>query len=176
LLLTNAHVPGFVREQLSLTLPVWSMLPQVLLTEPLDPMPVRHLIAHARRTLAIKPVHGGQVMISGGWSGRWDAQGQRGEVIPAQVAGNLADAAAVYPALAGVRLAERDAARPESVCVDDIPIIDCLPGATNLLVGTGWSGHGFAIAPAVAKLLVDWATGSERPELLRPFGYDRFLA
>jgi sarcosine oxidase subunit beta len=176
LLLTNTRVSGFVREALGVTLPVWPMLPQVLLTEPLDPSPVRHLIGHERRTLAIKPLSGGQVMISGGWRGRWDAQAEQGEAIPAQVEGNLAEAAAVFPALVGVRLAESDAARPESVCVDDIPIIDRLPGATNLIVGTGWSGHGFAISLAVAKLLADWATGSERPEPLRPFAYDRFLA
>jgi sarcosine oxidase subunit beta len=159
------------------TLPVWSILPQVLLTEPLDLPPlVTHLIGHEWRTLAIKPVPGGQVMISGGWSGLWDAQAGRGEIIPAQVAGNLAEAVAVYPALAGVHLAETDASRPESACVDAIPIIDRLPGAANLLVGTGWSGHGFAIAPAVATLLADWATGAERPEPLRPFAYDRFQA
>jgi sarcosine oxidase subunit beta len=176
LLLTNAHVPGFVRDQLGVTLPVWSMLPQVLLTEPLDEPPVAHLIGHERRTLAMKPVPDRRVMISGGWHGRWDAQVGQGEVIPAHVASNLAEAAAVYPALAGVRLAESDAGRLESACVDDIPIIDRLPGAANLLVGTGWSGHGFAIAPAVALLLADWATGAERPELLRPFAYDRFRA
>ncbi len=176
LLLTNGHAPGFVRKELRVTLPVWSMLPQVLLTEPLDSPPIRHLIGHERRTLAIKPIPGGQVMISGGWHGRWNAQADRGEVIPAQVEGNLAEAAAVFPALVGVRLAESDASRLESVCVDDIPIIDRLPGATNLIVGTGWSGHGFAISLAVAKLLADWVTGSEQPELLRPFAYDRFLA
>lgn len=176
LLLTNTHAPGFVRETLGVILPVWPMLPQVLLIEPLDPPPVRHLIGHERRTLAIKPLSGGQVMISGGWRGRWDAQANRGEVIPAQVEGNMAEAAAVYPALVGVGLAESDAARTESVCVDEVPIIDRLPGATNLIVGTGWSGHGFAISLAVAKLLADWATGSERPEPLRPFAYNRFLA
>jgi sarcosine oxidase subunit beta len=168
-------VPGFVREELGVTLPVWSMLPQVLLTEPLDRPPVSHLIGHERRTLAIKPVPGGQVMVSGGWQGRWDAEAGQGKVIPAQVAGNLAEAAAVYPTLAGVRVAQSDASRLESACLDDIPIIDRLPGAANLIVGTGWSGHGFAIAPAVAKLMADWATGSERPKLLRPFAYDRFL-
>lgn len=176
LLLTNANAPEFVRQELGVTLPVWSMLPQVLLTEPMDPPPVRRLIGHERRTLAIKPLTGGQVMISGGWRGRWNAEAGKGEVIPAQVAGNLAEAAAVYPALAGARLAESDASRLESVCVDGIPIVDRLPGATNLLIGTGWSGHGFAISLAVAKLLADWATGSERPELLRPFAYERFLA
>ena len=176
LLLTNAHVPDFVREQLGVTLPVWSMLPQVLLTEPLDPPPLSHLIGHERRTLAMKPVPGGRVMISGGWRGRWNDQAGRGEVLPTQAAGNLAEAVAVYPALAGARLDESDASRLESACVDDIPIIDRLPGAANLLVGTGWSGHGFAIALAVARLLADWAMGAERPEPLRPFAYDRFRA
>lgn len=176
LLLTNAHAPAFVRQELGVTLPVWSILPQVLLTEPVDPPLVTHLIDHEWRTLAIKPVPSGQVMISGGWDGRWDAQAGQGVVIPAQVAGNLAAAVAIYPALAGVPLAESDASRFESSCLDDIPIIDRLPGAENLIVGTGWSGHGFAIAPAVAKLVADWVTGSERPELLRPFAYDRFLA
>lgn len=176
LLLTNTHAPGFLREQLGLTLPVWPMLPQVLLTEPLDPMPVRHLIGHERRTLAIKPAEGGRAMISGGWSGRWSATRDHGEILRGQIEGNVAEAVAVYPSLAGVGVAEADASRPESVCVDDIPIIDRAPGAANLYFGTGWSGHGFAISLAVAKLLADWASGSDRPDLLRPFAYDRFLA
>ena len=46
LLLSNAHVPGFLEEQFGVNLPVWEMLPQVMLTDPLDPMPVRHLIGH----------------------------------------------------------------------------------------------------------------------------------
>ena len=167
LLLTNAHAPGFVREQLGVTLPVWSMLPQVLLTEPLRPAaggaPDRARAAHAGDEAGSR--RAGDDL--GGWHGRWDAQAQ-GAVIPAQVAGNLAEAAAVYPALAGVRLAESDASRPESVCVDGIPIIDRLPGAANLLVGTGWSGHGFAIALAVAKLLADWATGVGAARLFAP--------
>lgn len=176
LLLTNTHAPTFLREQLGLPLPVWPMLPQVLLTEPLDPVPVRHLIGHERRTLAIKPAPGGRVMISGGWSGRWDAAREHGETVRGQIEGNVAEAVAVCPSLAGARVAEADASRPESACVDDIPIIDRAPGTTNLYFGTGWSGHGFAIALAVAKLLADWASGSEKPELLRPFGYDRFPA
>lgn len=176
LLLTNTHAPGFLREQLGLTLPVWPMLPQVLLTEPLDPTPVRHLIGHERRTLAIKPAEGGRAMISGGWSGRWNAARDQGETLRGQIEGNVAEAVAVYPSLAGVGVAEADAGRPESVCVDDIPIIDRAPGTANLYFGTGWSGHGFAISLAVAKLLAGWASGSDRPDLLRPFAYDRFLA
>jgi sarcosine oxidase subunit beta len=174
LLLSNTHVPEFVKTQLDITLPVWWRLPQVVFTEPVDPNPVRHLIGHAHRTLAMKQGPGGGVMISGGWSGRWNPETDRGETRSDQVAGNLAEAVAVYPSLAGVRVQHAAADRLESQAVDEIPIIDKLPGATNLLVATGWSGHGWAIAPAVTRLLADWALTGERPDLLRPFGYDRF--
>jgi sarcosine oxidase, subunit beta len=115
-------------------------------------------------------------MISGGWRGRWNAETGRGETLPDQVQGNVAEAVAVFPALAGVRVEAADASRLEARCVDDIPIIDSLPGARNLLVGTGWSGHGFAISLAVAQLLAEWAYDGEQPALLRPFSYRRFLS
>jgi sarcosine oxidase subunit beta len=175
LLLSNTDVPDFVRRHLGVTLPVWHCFFQVLVTEPVEPPPLRHLIGHDSRVLALKAAPGGGVMVTGGWLGRWNAERGRGETIPEQVRGNFAEAVAVYPALEGVAIAEADASRKESLCVDDIPIIDRLPGASNMLVGCGWSGHGFAISLAVARLLADWAYDGERPGLLRPFSYARFL-
>ena len=61
------------------------------------------------------------------------------------------------------------------VSIDGIPIIDYLPGAANMLVGVGWSGHGWAIAPAVARLLADWALGGERPGCWRRLGMGGFI-
>ena len=52
--------------------------------------------------------------------------------------------------------------------MDEVPIVDTLPGAENMLIGCGWSGHGFAISLAVAKLLAAWAYDGERPALLEP--------
>ena len=175
LLLSNLHVAQIAQAELSLTLPLWWRLPQVMLTEPVDPMPLRHLIGHAHRTLAMKSNPGGEVMISGGWRGRWNPDINKGETQPDQVAGNLAEAVAVYPCLAGIGVQEATADRWETETIDNIPIIGRLPGATNMLVGTGWSGHGWAIAPAVTQLLADWALQGNVPELLRPFTYNRFL-
>jgi sarcosine oxidase subunit beta len=175
LLLSNTHVPAFVRAHLGIELPLWQILPQVLATARVDPMPIRHLIGHASRTLAMKAIPGGRVMISGGWRGRWNPETGRGETVPSQARGNLAEAVAVFPSLAGVAVEDSDAGRPESISIDDIPIIDRLPGVRNMLVGTGWSGHGFAISLAVARLLAGWAVTGERPDLLRPFAYARFL-
>jgi sarcosine oxidase subunit beta len=176
MLLSNTHVSGFVKEQLGVTLPVWCILPQVVFTEPVAPAPIRHLIGHDHRPLTMKVIPGGRVMVTGGWRGRWNPDKHRGETIPADVEAHLDEAAAVFPSLKGVAIDESDASRPESACIDGIPIVDRLPGAKNMVVGTGWSGHGFAISLAVNQLLVDWAFGGEKPALLRPFSYKRFFS
>jgi sarcosine oxidase subunit beta len=174
LLLSNSHIPAFVQEFLGITLPVWQILPQVMLTEQVKPMLLNHLIGHAHRTLAMKSVPGNQVMISGGWHGRWNPETRRGETQPDQVEGNWAEAVAVYPHIAHVPIAEAAADRPELLSIDQIPIIDRLPGADNMIVATGWSGHGWAIAPAVTQLLAEWAYTGNRSKLLHPFSYQRF--
>jgi sarcosine oxidase subunit beta len=175
LLLANLQVLPLVQAHLGITLPIWPMLPQVVVTQPAALRSLRHLIGHERRTLALKPLEGGRAMISGGWSGRWNAATGRAETVPEQVHGNVAEAVAVFPSLDGARVEVADASRTEARCVDDLPIVDTLPGAGNLLVGTGWSGHGFALAPAVAQLLAEWAVGGVQPTLLQPFSYRRFL-
>ncbi|MCY4465358.1 MAG: FAD-binding oxidoreductase [Chloroflexi bacterium] len=174
ILLSNAHIAAFVQGELAVQLPVWRMLPQVMALEAGRRPPMTHLIGHAHRTLAIKALPDGRVMISGGWRGRWDEARGRGRPIAEQVEGNQQEALAVYPSLAGLAVDEVYTDRAEMLCIDGIPIIDYLPGADNLLVGVGWSGHGWAIAPAVAMLMMEWLLDGERPELLAPFGYSRF--
>lgn len=175
-LLSNAHVPLCLEQTYGLHLPVWQILPQVMLTNPVDTIPIRHLIGHASRVLAIKP-EGQQVMISGGWRGRWNEsiqdgeRVQRGETVAEQVAGNYAEAVAVYPFLDGVGVAEADASRLEMVAVDGIPIIDRVE---NVTFASGWSGHGWAIAPTVTRLMAKWIVDGKRSDLLRPFGLVRF--
>ncbi len=175
ILLANRSVPELVQDHLALTLPIWWWLPQVMLTDRVDPMPLRHLIGHAHRVLAMKSNPGGEIMISGGWRGRWNPNSQKGETQPDQVAGNLAEAVTVYPCLAGIGVKEATADRWETETIDNIPIIDRLPGADNMIIGTGWSGHGWAISPAVIRLIAKWTLSGQQPALLRPFGYGRFL-
>ena len=111
---------------------------------------------------------------SGGWRGRWNAETGRGETIPASVAGNWADAIAVFPAIGSLTIAEATADRAETNSLDLVPVIDRVPGAANALLAGGWTGHGWAIAPAVAPLLAQWVLDGEAPALLRPFALSRF--
>ena len=175
LLVSNAHSQQFLLNELNIRLPLWPMYPQVMHTEPLEFQPVQHLIGHFRRVLAMKPSPKHQVMISGGWRGRLNQVTNRVEPVEAQVQGNLAEAVATYPCLAGVGIAEVSVERPELICQDGVPIIDTFAGAENMVLATGWCGHGWALAPAVAKHLAAWLLTGLRPERLRPFAYSRFF-
>src|SRR4051812_26065797 len=147
-------------------LPTFAVYPQVVITEPVDA--VQHLIGHEERPLAVKQLADGTVMVTGG------RLGAGGAVRQDEVRANLSDAAAVFPALedVGTRLAVAD--RAESISHDMVPIIDRLPREAPVLFATGWSGHGWAIAPAVSEALASWIITGEQPDALRPFAGDRF--
>lgn len=174
LLLANLGVEELLEEAFELTLPIYRMLPQVMRTEPIEPMPVKHLTGHDNRTLALKEIPGDRVMISGGWRGEWDASVGHGRTIDEQVERNATQAGAVYPALADCAIEEADASRPESVSIDGVPIIDRMPADSNVIIGTGWCGHGFAISLAVNEALAGWVLDGTKPPVLEPFAYDRF--
>jgi sarcosine oxidase, subunit beta len=175
LLLCNTGVADLVAAA-GVALPVFPVLPQVLLTAPVEPVPVRHLVGHASRPLAIKTLPGGEVMITGGRLGRRQPGTGRPVVDPGEVEANRADAVATFPALGDVPVVASTADRAEAASVDLVPVIDLVPGTTNALFATGWSGHGWAIAPAVAELLATWVVDGSPPPLLAPFGVRRFAA
>lgn len=174
LLLNNDGAAELVERELGTTLPLWRILPQALALQPTKPVRVSRLVGHDHRPLSIKTIPDGRIMLSGGWRGRWNAELGRGETVDAHVAGNIATAAEVYAGLRDAEVEIAEASRPESCAVDEIPIVDAVPGTANVLLGAGWTGHGFAIAPAVAELLAHWATSGERPGELAPFSYARF--
>ncbi|MCC6187469.1 MAG: FAD-dependent oxidoreductase [Anaerolineales bacterium] len=88
---------------------------------------------------------------------------------------NLAAAAAhlarLVPALAQANLVRTWGGLDPST-PDGIPIIDCL--GDNLLVATGFCGHGFALGPVVGRLLAAWVTRGQRPAELAGFERNRF--
>ena len=173
-LLANSGTAALVESAFGLRLPLWNACLQVMLTDPEPHVAINTLIGHAHRTVSIKAHVGDQVMISGGWLGHWDEASQKGHAVPDSVAGNLAEAVAVLPALDGIGITEADASHLEAMCVDDIPIIDRLPDCANGFFAAGWSGHGWAIAPVVADLIVNWAEHNDCPKLLAPFSLQRF--
>ena len=56
---------------------------------------------------------------------------------------------------------------------DALPIIDHVPGISNLIVVAGFSGNGFGIGPATGKVLTNLAL-NQKPEVsLVPFNFKR---
>ena len=176
LLLVNGGTSPLLSRAFGCTLPIWTIYPQVVLSTSAPAPPFRAYVGHLHRPVALKMVPGGAVMLSGGWRGRWNPGTGRGETIPSSVSGNWADAVAVFPAIGALEIASASADRAETNALDLVPIIDRVPGTANVLVGCGWTGHGWAIAPAVAPLLAAWALDGTRPPLLAPFTLDRFPA
>lgn len=174
LLLANGGLAPLLERELGWRLPVWNVYPQVVRSTPAATPPFRSLIGHLHRPVALKMIPGGSVMLSGGWRGRFNPETGRGETIPASVTGNWAEAVSLFPAIGDLEIAESTADRAETTALDLIPIVDRVHGATNAIVATGWSGHGWAIAPAVAPMLADWALDGTPHELLRPFAASRF--
>lgn len=174
--LVNSYARELLAESFGLHLPVWRMQPQVMLVRARDGYRPDHLVGHFTRRLAVKVLPDGLIMISGGRRGDWDVAGDVGVADQGEASANLADAAAVIPALADAEIVDVDASRPESCAVDDVPVVDLVPGTANVWFGTGWSGHGFAIAPAVAESLVAWARAGTRPSVLEPFRLTRWQA
>lgn len=57
---------------------------------------------------------------------------------------------------------------------DAVPVIDRVAALTGLVLGTGLSGHGFGIGPAVGAALADLAIGATPAEDLSRFRLSRF--
>ena len=174
LLLNNAGMLDLVARDLGCQLPVWNIFPQVLRSTPAAVAPFTSYVGHLHRPVALKMIPGGSVMLSGGWRGRWNPETRRGETIPASVTGNWAEAVALFPAMADLTIAEFMADRAETTCLDLVPVIDRVPRASNVFLACGWSGHGWALAPALAPLVAEWVLSGITPDLLRPFSLSRF--
>lgn len=174
LLLANGGTAPLVAQATGQALPIWTIYPQVVVSTSAAVAPFHSYVGHLHRPVALKMVPGAAVMLSGGWRGRLNAESGRGETIPASVTGNWADAIAVFPAIGALAVATATADRAETNALDHVPIIDRLPGLDNTLVACGWTGHGWALAPAVAPLLAEWALDGCCPGLLRPFSLSRF--
>lgn len=153
--------------------PLWHLMPQMIyVTNPLNKK-INHLLSHAHRRLAVKQVVDGSLMLSGGASVSYTAEGLwKGSL--SSTANNLNDAISAFPFIDNSSFVKADASRVETVCVDGIPVVDKPQNLTNTLYGYGWSGHGFAISLGITKYMCDWLTEGERPEALAPFASARF--
>jgi len=131
---------------------------QMLLTDP-APASLTPVVGCFGRPLSLKQLADGTYLIGGGWPARVpDEAINRWEVLDDSVRGSLEIARAVYPPLAARRVAQSWAGI-EAFAPDDLPLLGPVPGVEGLLVAAGFSGHGFALVPAVGDVLARLALG-----------------
>ncbi len=84
------------------------------------------------------------------------------------------DLAKTFPALAGLECAEAWGGLID-VTPDALPIISSVPALKGFHLATGFSGHGFGIAPGAARLVSDLITGEASIADPSPFRYSRLI-
>ncbi len=92
------------------------------------------------------------------------------EVLEAALA-NLRNA---YPALRDVKVAETWAGMIEAT-PDAVPVISPVDALPGFYLATGFSGHGFGIAPGAGRLAADLIAGDAPIVDPRPFRYSRMI-
>ena len=129
------------------------------------------------RPLSLKQLADGAYLIGGGWPARIPNEAvNRWEVLPESVSGSLEVARAVYPPLAA-RAVTRSWAGIEAFTPDDLPVLGPVPGVGGLLVAAGFSGHGFALVPALGDVLARLALGLDpRADLWRGLDVARYAS
>jgi glycine/D-amino acid oxidase-like deaminating enzyme len=120
---------------------------------------LRPVLGGVRRTLSLKQLPDGSFLIGGGWPADIDAGTGKARLVAERVTANRAEAVALLPMLAQYPVVESWYGI-ESESIDGLPFLGAVPGRSGLLVATGFSGHGFALAPAVGSVITSYATGA----------------
>ncbi|CAN5513475.1 FAD-binding oxidoreductase [soil metagenome] len=136
-----------------------------------------HLIQHAGRRLSMKQTPEGNVLIGGGWpavlqqtNGVIDLDRKPG-LLPASLAGNLAAASAVLPAVASLQVL-RVWTGIATLVADQLPLIGAVPKASGIFVAAG--GSGFTLGPTYARVLADQILGRPASFDVRAYDPQRF--
>lgn len=174
LIASNASAGHLTLEHFGQRLPVWKAYPQAIWIQPEQPIDCPYLIGHDSRTLSLKVDPAGVIQLSGGWRGRFDPATGAGVPVEENVAASMAELEATFPGLGSLNEIGVDASRPESGSVDQIPVVDAVPGTEGVVVATGWSGHGWALLPAMSVHIADYLETGRRPAQLSYAAIDRF--
>lgn len=116
------------------------------------------------RLLSLKQLNTGAFLLGGGWVGELTQDGRSYKLLPQQIQGNWQTACELLPEV-GLQKIEQAWCGLEAQSVDELPLIGPLPERTGVFLALGFSGHGFAISPAVGRAVADCLAGRATPEL-----------
>ena len=170
---------GAWSDELALTvglrLPIRTYALQMLLSTPGRAGMLRPVISAAGRHFSLKQLDDGEFFIGGGWLGDATPDRRGFRTRQASIEGSWATACDLLPAVGKQRIT-RAWCGLEAQSIDGIPFVGAMPGLDGLTLAVGFSGHGFAIAPAVGRAVADLIDGQSTMELdgLSPARIGRF--
>lgn len=164
-------------QDLGIHLPMRTAALQMLLSSPAPQQLLQPVLSSLGRSLSLKQLHDGSFLIGGGWPGDPSADRRTFLLRRESIEGNWATACGLFPAV-GKQHVVRSWCGLEAESIDGIPFIGSFRGLAGLTIALGFSGHGFALSPAVGQSVAHHLVGQPTPELdgLRPDRISTFSA
>ena len=134
-------------------------------------MEISHLIQHAERSITLKQLGQGQIVIGGGWPAQ-----DRGRSLPPQVLaesflGNVALAARLVPSIGGLRVIRTWAGM--NTTADGASTIGRLPQVPAVVMALPGDA-GYTLGPLVARMAAEVVLGTDPQTDLAGFSPARF--
>lgn len=149
---------------IGLHLPIRTRALQMVLSTPAPSITLQPVLSAVGRNLSLKQLPNGAFLLGGGWPGDPTPDRRSYKLRPTSIQGNWSTACELLPEVSQQRI-DRAWCGLEAQSFDDIPFIGTLPGLDGLTLALGFSGHGFAISPAVGRAVADQLAGRPAPEL-----------
>lgn len=152
-------------ESIGLHLPIRTLALQMLLSTPAQPGQVQPVLSARNRALSLKQLADGSFLLGGGWLGDVTSDRASYTIRPTSEQGNWQTACELLPIIGQLQIA-RSWCGLEAESIDEIPFVGAVPNWDCLTLALGFSGHGFAISPAVGRAVADLLQGKEVRELV----------
>jgi len=149
---------------IGLRLPIRTHALQMILSTLAPPGTLQPVLSAVGRTLSLKQIGDGAFLLGGGWPGDPTPDRRSYSMRPDSIQGNWTTACELLPAVSRQQIACTWCGL-EALSFDDIPFVGTISGLDGLTVAAGFSGHGFAISPAVGRSVADQINGHLTPEL-----------
>jgi len=164
IILTTGAWSDELATSIGLRLPIRTRALQMILSTPSHNYQLKPVISSMSRALSLKQVANGGFLLGGGWLGDPSHDRRSYNMRSSSMQGNWATAMELLPVVGEQHIA-RSWCGLEAQSIDDIPFIGQIPGLSGFTLAVGFSGHGFALAPAVGRCVADQINGLPTPEL-----------
>jgi sarcosine oxidase, subunit beta len=176
-LAAGVYTPSLLNP-LGITLPITIRVTPVIQSVPVAPV-LDQVLGVATGDLAARQEVGGRLRLSGGgarWSAGLGAIAESNDAIQPTLSGLsevLGRATAILPAFADMPVRAVWGGLIDQT-PDGLPVYSRESGADELVIGAGFSGHGFGIGPVTGQILSQLAIDGHSSYHIEPFRIDRF--